>query len=92
MASIDVELSEEQQQDLAASHNPFLCQPDMSSGHVRGRSARGDDTPSEELSSGRYFSESSIGHLGYAGTSLWIDPERKLALVLLTNPYLAGPC
>jgi CubicO group peptidase (beta-lactamase class C family) len=34
---------------------------------------------------GKYFSETSIGHLGYAGTSLWIDPERKLAPVLLTN-------
>lgn len=85
MASNDVELSEEPQPDSAASHNPVLCQPDMTSGHVPGRSARGDDTPSEESSSGKYFSESSIGHLGYTGTSLWIDPERKLALVLLTN-------
>jgi len=47
--------------------------------------ALGWDTPSEPSSSGRYFSRSSIGHLGYAGTSLWIDPERKLAVVLLTN-------
>jgi len=47
--------------------------------------ALGWDTPSEPSSSGGYFSRSSIGHLGYAGTSLWIDPERKLAVVLLTN-------
>ena len=47
--------------------------------------ALGWDTPSEPSSSGNYFSKSSIGHLGYAGTSLWIDPERKLAAVLLTN-------
>ncbi|MBV8114478.1 MAG: serine hydrolase [Silvibacterium sp.] len=47
--------------------------------------ALGWDTPSEPSSSGRYFSRTSIGHLGYAGTSLWIDPERKLAVVLLTN-------
>jgi CubicO group peptidase (beta-lactamase class C family) len=47
--------------------------------------ALGWDTPSEPSSSGRYFSSASIGHLGYAGTSLWIDPERKLAAVLLTN-------
>ncbi len=47
--------------------------------------ALGWDTPSEPSSSGTYFSKSSIGHLGYAGTSLWIDPERKLAAVLLTN-------
>jgi serine-type D-Ala-D-Ala carboxypeptidase len=47
--------------------------------------ALGWDTPSAQSSSGRYFSPSSIGHLGYAGTSLWIDPERSLAVVLLTN-------
>jgi len=47
--------------------------------------ALGWDTPTEPSSSGRYFSPRSIGHLGYAGTSLWIDPERKLAAVLLTN-------
>ncbi len=47
--------------------------------------ALGWDTPSEPSSSGRHFSTHSIGHLGYAGTSLWIDPERRLAVVLLTN-------
>ena len=45
----------------------------------------GFDTPSAESSSGRYFSQQSIGHLGYAGTSFWIDPERELVVVLLTN-------
>ncbi|MBV9181435.1 MAG: serine hydrolase, partial [Acidobacteria bacterium] len=35
--------------------------------------------------SGRYFSSSSFGHLGYTGTSLWIDPQRQLAVTLLTN-------
>jgi serine-type D-Ala-D-Ala carboxypeptidase len=47
--------------------------------------ALGWDTPSAESSSGRYFSQNSIGHLGYTGTSLWIDLERRLAIVLLTN-------
>ncbi len=47
--------------------------------------ALGWDVPTPGGSSGRYFSERSIGHLGYAGTSLWIDPERELAVVLLTN-------
>jgi serine-type D-Ala-D-Ala carboxypeptidase len=47
--------------------------------------ALGWDTPTEPSSSGRHLSQNSIGHLGYAGTSLWIDPERKLAVVLLTN-------
>lgn len=47
--------------------------------------ALGWDTPSGESSSGRYFSPSSIGHLGYTGTSLWIDRERGVAVTLLTN-------
>jgi CubicO group peptidase (beta-lactamase class C family) len=47
--------------------------------------ALGWDTPSASSSSGRFFSAESIGHLGYAGTSLWIDPDRQLAAVLLTN-------
>jgi CubicO group peptidase (beta-lactamase class C family) len=47
--------------------------------------ALGWDTPSQPSSSGRFFSLHSAGHLGYAGTSLWIDFERQLAVVLLTN-------
>lgn len=85
MASNDVELSEEPQLDSAAFNNPVLCQLDMSSGARPGRSSLGDHTSSQESLSGRHLSESSIGHLGDAGTSLWIDPERKPALVLLTN-------
>ncbi|MDT7043354.1 serine hydrolase domain-containing protein [Candidatus Nitronereus thalassa] len=47
--------------------------------------ALGWDTPSPPSSSGRYFSPESFGHLGYAGTSLWIDPVRELEVVLLSN-------
>jgi len=47
--------------------------------------ALGWDTPSEPSSSGRSFGPRSIGHLGFTGTSLWIDPDRELAVVLLTN-------
>jgi serine-type D-Ala-D-Ala carboxypeptidase len=47
--------------------------------------ALGWDTPSGESSSGKHFSRHSIGHLGYTGTSLWIDLEQKLAVTLLTN-------
>jgi CubicO group peptidase (beta-lactamase class C family) len=47
--------------------------------------ALGWDTPGNPSSSGKFFSPESIGHLGYAGTSLWIDPTRSLAVVLLTN-------
>ncbi len=47
--------------------------------------ALGWDTPSEPSSSGRFFSPQSFGHLGFAGTSLWIDPQAELVVVLLTN-------
>jgi CubicO group peptidase (beta-lactamase class C family) len=47
--------------------------------------ALGWDTPSENSSSGRYFSPRSIGHLGYSGCSLWIDLEAGIAVVLLAN-------
>jgi serine-type D-Ala-D-Ala carboxypeptidase len=47
--------------------------------------ALGWDTPSAPSQSGKYFSPSSFGHLGYTGTSLWIDSERQLSIILLTN-------
>jgi serine-type D-Ala-D-Ala carboxypeptidase len=47
--------------------------------------ALGWDTPSAPSQSGKYFSARSFGHLGYTGTSLWIDPERQLSVTLLTN-------
>jgi len=47
--------------------------------------ALGWDTPSAPSSSGSNFSEQSFGHLGYTGTSLWIDPLRELEVVLLSN-------
>jgi CubicO group peptidase (beta-lactamase class C family) len=47
--------------------------------------ALGWDTPSFPSQSGKYFFPSSFGHLGYTGTSLWIDPQRQLSITLLTN-------
>src|SRR5580704_4613817 len=47
--------------------------------------ALGWDTPSAPSQSGKYFSPQSFGHLGYTGTSLWIDPTRQLSIILLTN-------
>jgi CubicO group peptidase (beta-lactamase class C family) len=47
--------------------------------------ALGWDTPSMPSQSGKYFSARSFGHLGYTGTSLWIDRERQLSITLLTN-------
>lgn len=45
----------------------------------------GWDTPSPPSSSGARFSPRSFGHLGYAGTSIWIDPTEDLLVVLLSN-------
>ncbi len=53
-----------------------------------GDSARtlGWDVPTPPNSSaGHYFSPESFGHTGFTGTSLWIDPERQLFVILLTN-------
>lgn len=48
--------------------------------------ALGWDTPSAgRSSSGSHFSPSSVGHLGFTGTSLWIDLEREAIVVMLTN-------
>jgi CubicO group peptidase (beta-lactamase class C family) len=47
--------------------------------------ALGWDTPSANSSSGKHFSPHSFGHLGYTGTSLWLDGERGIAIALLTN-------
>ncbi len=45
----------------------------------------GWDTPSGKSSGGIYLSDSSFGHTGYTGTSLWIDKENQLFVILLTN-------
>ncbi|HXJ85638.1 MAG TPA: serine hydrolase [Candidatus Binatia bacterium] len=47
--------------------------------------ALGWDTPSAPSQSGKYFSTHSYGHLGYTGTSLWIDSDRQLSISFLTN-------
>ncbi|MGA2947681.1 MAG: serine hydrolase domain-containing protein [Candidatus Sulfotelmatobacter sp.] len=47
--------------------------------------ALGWDTPSALSQSGNYFRPTSFGHLGYTGTSLWVDPDRQLSITLLTN-------
>ncbi len=51
-----------------------------------GERAMGFDVPDPvEPSCGSRFSARSIGHLGFTGTSFWIDPEQDLIVVLLTN-------
>jgi beta-N-acetylhexosaminidase len=52
-----------------------------------GDSARalGWDVPTSGSACGHYFSAGSYGHLGFTGTSLWIDPEKETFVALLTN-------
>lgn len=47
--------------------------------------ALGWDTPAPDSSAGNELSGQSYGHTGFTGTSLWIDPTRRLFIVLLTN-------
>ena len=49
--------------------------------------ALGWDTPSQngKSSAGDYFSSHSYGHLGFTGTSLWLDHDNEVIVVLLTN-------
>ena len=47
--------------------------------------AFGWDTPAPGASSGRFSSPRSFGHTGFTGTSLWLDPERGIFVVLLMN-------
>ena len=48
--------------------------------------ALGFDTPSLTGSScGPGFSQNSIGHLGFTGTSFWMDLEQSVIVILLTN-------
>lgn len=72
-----------------ASHPAFaapLLAHTLSSKHPHSSWCLGFDTPTVGASSsGEYFSPQSVGHLGFSGTSFWIDPEREVVVVLLTN-------
>jgi len=56
-------------------------------GNVPGSTwALGWDTPSPQQSSaGELFSPRSVGHLGFTGTSLWIDLEQQVHVIVLSN-------
>jgi CubicO group peptidase (beta-lactamase class C family) len=50
-----------------------------------GTRALGWDTCAGEYGCGKYMSKNAYGHTGFTGTSLWIDPDRDMFVVLLTN-------
>ncbi len=47
----------------------------------------GYDTPSQKgySSGGRFFSPKAVGHLGFTGVSFWLDLEKRILIILLTN-------
>ena len=49
--------------------------------------ALGWDTPSrnKRSSAGDLYSNNSFGHLGFTGTSIWIDTDNEIVIILLTN-------
>src|SRR5262249_8313159 len=60
----------------------FMEPPDRS---ATGSWVHGWDTPSAPSSSGACFSSASFGHLGFTGTSLWVDPRTEVEVGLLSN-------
>ena len=50
-----------------------------------GTRALGWDTAEGGVGSGDIMSDRAYGHTGYTGTSIWIDPEKGLFVVLLMN-------
>jgi CubicO group peptidase (beta-lactamase class C family) len=47
--------------------------------------ALGWDTPAERSSAGDFFTDEAFGHTGFTGTSIWMDRELDLFVILLTN-------
>ncbi|NLZ64491.1 MAG: beta-lactamase family protein [Lentisphaerae bacterium] len=50
----------------------------------------GWDSPSRNSSAGEHISPQGYGHTGFTGTCIWIDPEKELAVILLSNAV--HPC
>jgi len=70
--------------------NPLVLDPKVLGLFIRREQGRdmvaGFDTPSKlNSSAGHFFSQASIGHLGFTGTSFWMDPDSGLIVILLTN-------
>jgi CubicO group peptidase (beta-lactamase class C family) len=65
--------------------SPDLMQTFAQSTDTPGSRALGWDTMRPTSSCGTKLSPAAIGHTGFTGTSLWIDPARDLYVALLTN-------
>ncbi len=80
VAIVDV-LRGERDDWLSAAELAPLVEPRPGGTLCAGFDRRGPEQPA----SGRHFGARTFGHLGFTGTSLWIDPDRSLVGVLLTN-------
>ncbi|MEX1301376.1 MAG: serine hydrolase domain-containing protein [Desulfotignum sp.] len=71
-------------------HSPRVLNPKVTARFIQkypGHSlVAGFDIPAGPGSAaGRYFSPRTVGHLGFTGTSFWIDPDNGRIVILLTN-------
>ena len=69
---------------------PLVMQATRKSRVAGSSRALGWDTMLPTSSCGTAMSPAAFGHVGYTGTSLWIDPGRERYFVLLTNRVCAG--
>ena len=78
-------------ESVAAPLSPALLARFLVRSTVPGSSrALGWDTMLPTSSCGTRMSASAFGHVGFTGTSLWIDPARDRYFVLLTNRACGG--
>uniref|UniRef100_A0A832A4C7 Class A beta-lactamase-related serine hydrolase n=1 Tax=Desulfacinum infernum TaxID=35837 RepID=A0A832A4C7_9BACT len=64
----------------------FMEGREFSGNPLDGGGCLGFDRPSAQGSSaGRFFSSNTVGHLGFTGTSFWMDVDRAVTVILLTN-------
>lgn len=74
--------------------HPFYNRNDLlyfTSAKYREKWPYGFDIPTGHAPScGKGFSAKTIGHLGYTGTSFWIDMQKRRVVVLLTNRVIYG--
>jgi CubicO group peptidase (beta-lactamase class C family) len=78
-------------ESVAAPLSPALLAQFLVKSMVPGSSrALGWDTMLPTSSCGSHMSVSAFGHVGFTGTSLWIDPARDRYFVLLTNRACGG--
>lgn len=53
--------------------------------HVAGARTLGWELGAGQHGAGDYLDEHAFGHTGFTGTSIWIDPDREMFVIVLTN-------